>query len=47
MKGHSLGQQYIVQKGLKKFGDKGKTATMKELQQLHERVCVCVNSLRW
>jgi hypothetical protein len=37
--GTSLTQQYIVQKGLKKFGDKGKEATLKELEQLHDREC--------
>ena len=39
MGGHQFGQQYIVQKGLKKFGEKGKDATLKELAQLHDRVC--------
>jgi hypothetical protein len=39
MNGHQFGQQYIVQKGLKKFGSKGRAATLKELRQLHDRVC--------
>jgi hypothetical protein len=39
MNGHQFGQQYIVQKGLKKFGKRGKDATLKELRQLHDRVC--------
>ena len=38
MNGHQFGQQYIVHKGLKKFGKKGKIATLKELCQLHDRV---------
>jgi hypothetical protein len=32
-------QQYILQKGLKKFGQKGSDAATKELKQLHDRVC--------
>ena len=36
-KGECFGQQYIVQKGLKKFGKKGKNAITKELQQLHAK----------
>ena len=39
MNGHQFGQQYIVHKGLKKFDKKGKLATLKELRQLHDRVC--------
>ena len=35
MNGHQFGQQYIVQEGLKKFGKKGKVATLLELCQLH------------
>ena len=31
MNSHQFGQQYIVHKGLKKFGKKGKLATLKEL----------------
>ena len=48
MNGHQFGQQYIIQKGLKKFGTKGKNATPKELHQLHDRVCfepISVNSM--
>ena len=37
--GASFGQQYILQKGLKKFGDRGMQGTMKELDQLHRRTC--------
>ncbi len=37
--GVSLGQQYIVNKGLKLFGDRGKKAALKELNQLHVREC--------
>jgi Reverse transcriptase (RNA-dependent DNA polymerase) len=39
MQGVSLGQQYILQKGLKVFGDKGREAGRKEVGQLHERSC--------
>ena len=31
-------QTYSLNKGLKKFGEKGKKASMKELKQLHDRV---------
>jgi hypothetical protein len=37
--GHSFGQQYIVHKGLKIFGDRGRTAAKKEMAQLHDRQC--------
>ena len=48
MNGHQFGQQYIVQKGLKTFGKKGKHASLKELRQLNDRVCfepISVNSM--
>ena len=32
-------QQYILEKGLKKFGERGKLAAEKELDQLHKRGC--------
>ena len=32
-------QQYNLKEGLKKFGDKGKKATKKELNQLHKQMC--------
>ena len=34
-----FGQQYVIQKGLDKFGDSAKTGAMKELDQLHKRNC--------
>ena len=37
--GASFAQQYIFQKGLKKFGDRGRAAAAKELDQLHQRNC--------
>ena len=37
--GASFAQQYIFQKGLKKFGQRGKAAAGKELDQLHRRTC--------
>ena len=39
IKGASFGQQYMLKKGLKVFGDKGSQATSKELDQLHKRNC--------
>ena len=39
MQGVSLGQQYILQKGLKVFGERGKEAGRKEIGQLHDRQC--------
>ena len=38
-KGKSFAQQYILQKGLKRFGKKGYEATRKELIQLIKRNC--------
>jgi len=35
-------QQYIFEKGLKKFGDCGRSAAEKELEQLHKRGCFCL-----
>jgi hypothetical protein len=37
--GASFAQNYILQKGLKKFGDEGATAACRELDQLHSRNC--------
>ena len=37
--GSSFLETYSLTKGLKKFGEKGKQAAMKEMQQLHDRVC--------
>ena len=34
-----FGQQYVIQKGLKKFGEKARQGAMKELDQLHKRNC--------
>ena len=35
--GASFAQQYMLKKGLKKFGDRGLEASHKELDQLHHR----------
>ena len=35
----SFAQQYILQKGLKMFGERGDAAASKEVKQLHDRVC--------
>ena len=35
----SFAQQYILQKGLKIFGERGEKAASKEVKQLHDRVC--------
>ena len=37
--GASFAQQHILQKGLRLFGQHGRDATMKELDQLHQRNC--------
>ena len=37
--GVSLAETYNIKQGLKKFGQKGKDAAMKEMKQLHDRVC--------
>jgi hypothetical protein len=37
--GASFVQQYILQKGLKVFGNKGHEASKKEIDQLHRRTC--------
>jgi hypothetical protein len=37
--GASFAQQYILQKGLKVFGNKGHEASKKEIDQLHRRTC--------
>ena len=39
VQGASFAQQYILQKGLKKFGDLGSKAATKEMDQLHQRSC--------
>jgi Reverse transcriptase (RNA-dependent DNA polymerase) len=38
-KGVSFAQQFILQQGLKKFGQKGQEAALKELDQLYKRNC--------
>jgi len=37
--GVSFSQNYMYQKGIKKFGEKGRQAAGKELDQLHQRKC--------
>jgi hypothetical protein len=37
--GANFTQQYIVQRGLKKFGQCGANAATKEMDQLHQRIC--------
>jgi hypothetical protein len=37
--GASFAQQYILQKGLKVFGNKGHKASKEEIDQLHRRTC--------
>ena len=39
VQGASFAQQYILQKGLKKFGERGARASSKEMDQLHRRNC--------
>jgi hypothetical protein len=38
-KGATFSQQYILQKGLNKFGQRGKQAASDEMDQLHKRNC--------
>ena len=37
--GACFGQQYLLKKGLEKFGERGTKANEKELRQLHDRTC--------
>ena len=37
--GASFGQQYMLQKGLKKWSTRGANAATKEVDQLHQRNC--------
>jgi hypothetical protein len=37
--GASFAQQYMLQRGLKVFGNKGHESSMKEIDQLHKRMC--------
>jgi hypothetical protein len=37
--GASFAHQYMLQKGLKVFGNKGHKALMKEIDQLHKMTC--------
>lgn len=39
IEGASFAQQYLVQRGLKKFGQRGTDAATKEMDQLHRRNC--------
>ena len=39
MQAACFGQQYMLKKGLEKFSDQGIQGAMKELQQMHHRVC--------
>ena len=45
-KGASFAQQFILQKGLKAFGEKGHEAAKKELEQLHKRNCFHLVSIK-
>ena len=37
--GICFGQQFMLHRGLKKFGSRGNDAASKELKQLHDRKC--------
>ena len=39
VEGKSMTQQYVLQKGVKLFGKRGEAAALKEVGQLHDRVC--------
>ena len=43
--GMSFIQQYLLRKGLKLFGDRGREATKAEIEQLHERECFAPMSI--
>jgi hypothetical protein len=38
-KGAGFAQQFIYQKGIQKFGEKGRKAALDEFEQLHKRNC--------
>ena len=42
----SFAQQYMLDAGLKKFGNKGEQATYKEIEQLHKRTCFTPVSIK-
>jgi hypothetical protein len=44
--GASFAQQYIMQKGLKLFGEQGKDGVNKEMAQLHQRGCFTPVSIK-
>jgi hypothetical protein len=44
--GASFAQQYILQKGLKVFGQKGHDASKKEIDQLHKRTCFALPKVK-
>ena len=46
IQGASFAQQYIIQKGLKVFGDQGRKASTKEMDQLHRRSCFMPISIK-
>ncbi len=43
--GASFAQQYLLNKGLKIFGQKGRDASKKEMDQLHRRSCFTPKSI--
>jgi hypothetical protein len=43
--GASFAQQYLLNKGLKIFGQKGRDASKKEMDQLHQRSCFTPKSI--
>ena len=48
-KGYAFAQQYILHKGLKKFGQKGREAAGSEMDQLYARNCfvpISINELK-
>ena len=46
IQGASFAQQYILQKGLKVFGDQGREASTKEMDQLHRQSCFMPISIK-
>ena len=42
----TFAQQYMLERGLKKFGNEGEKATYKEMEQLHKRTCFTPISIK-
>ncbi len=45
IQGAEVARQYLIQKGLKVFGEEGRKALLKEMDQLHRRNCFTPRSI--